>query len=58
MRAYETDSEAKRQFSDRKRAVLMNVESLISGPLLSLQCSVRIRHCLHWLVRVSGGLTN
>ena len=40
VRANESNSEAKRQFSDRNRDVLMNVQSPISGgPLLSLQCS-------------------
>ena len=34
MRANETYSEAKRQFSDRTRAVLVNVQSLISGGTL------------------------
>ena len=41
MRANETYSEAKRQFSVRNRDVLMNVQSLISGgPLSSLLCSL------------------
>ena len=53
VRVNETYSEAKSQFSDRNRAVLMNVQSLISdGPLLSLRCSARVRHCLHLLMRV------
>ena len=40
VRVNETYSEAKRQFSDRNKDVLMNVQSPISGgPLLSLQCS-------------------
>ena len=40
VRPNETYSEAKRQFSDRNRDVLMNVQSLTSGgPLLSLRCS-------------------
>ena len=51
VRANETYSEAKRQFSDRNRDVLMNVHSLISGgPLLSLQCSAQVHHCLCSLV--------
>ena len=73
-RANETYSEAKRQFSDRNRDVLMNVQSphkrwstlksavfgtssslpplVRGGPLLSLRCSARVRHCLRLLVRV------
>ena len=43
MRANETYSQAKRQISDRTRAVLVNVQSLISGgTLLSLRCSARV----------------
>ena len=53
VRSNETYSEAKRQFSDRNRDVLMNVQSAISGDqLLSLLCSARIRHCLRLLVGV------
>ena len=37
VRANETYSEAKCQFSDRRRDVLMNV-LMNGGPLLSLQC--------------------
>ena len=45
MRANETYSEAKCQFSDRNRDVLMSVQSLLSGgPLLSLRCSARVLH--------------
>ena len=45
VRANETCLEAKRQFSDRNRDVLMDVQSLISGgPLLSLRCSARVHH--------------
>ena len=53
VRANETYSEAKRQFGDRNSGVLKNVQSLLSGgPLLSLRCSARVRHCLRLLVRV------
>ena len=51
VRVNKTCSEAKRQFSDRNRDVLMNVQSLISGGALSLRCSAaRVRHCLRSLV--------
>ena len=55
VRANETYSEAKRQFSDRNRDVLINVQSphkISGGPLLSLRCSARVHHCLLSLVRV------
>ena len=53
VRANKTYSEAKRQFSNRNRDVLMNVHPLISGgPLLRLRCSAWVRHCLRLLVRV------
>ena len=52
VRANETYSEAKNQFSVRNIDVLMNVQSFISGgPLLSLLYSARVRHCLPWSVR-------
>ena len=52
VRANETYSEAKRQFGERNRDVLMNVQSLSGGPLLSLQGSARVHHCLRSLERV------
>ena len=53
VRANEIYSEAKRQFSDRYRDVLMNVHFPHKWwPLLSLRCSARVRHCLRSLVRV------
>ena len=54
VRANETYSEAKHQFSIRNIDVLMNVQSLISGgPLSSPLCSAQVRHCLPWSVRVA-----
>ena len=53
VRANETYSEDKHQFSVRNIDVLMNVHSLISGgSLLCSLCSARVRHCLPWSVRV------
>ena len=53
VRANETYSEAKRQFSDRNRAVLMNVQSPHKyWSSLNLRCSARVRHCLRVLMRV------
>ena len=61
MRANETYSEAKGQFSDRNRDVPKNVQSspvhkrelrVDGSPLLRVWCSTRIRHCLRLLVRV------
>ena len=54
VRANETYSEAKRLFSDRNMDVLMKVYSLFTsgGPLLSLRCSARDRHCPRSLVGV------
>ena len=46
MRDIETYLEAKRQFSDRKRNVLINVQSPHKwwSTLISLRCSARVRH--------------
>ena len=52
VRANKTCSEAKRQFSDRNMDVFMNIQSRHGGPLLSLRCSARVRHCLRSLVRM------
>ena len=54
MRANKAYSEAKRQFNVSNRDVLIGMHSsLISGgPLLSLLCSVRVRHCHRLLVLV------
>ena len=53
VRANKIYSEAKRQFSDRNKDVIMNVQPLMSsGPLLSLRYSARVHHCLRSLVRV------
>ena len=53
VRAKETYSEVKHQFSDRNRDVLINIQfNYQCGPLLSLQCLACVRHCLPWLVRV------
>ena len=54
VRANETYSEVKRQFSDRNRDVLMKGHSpqkWWSTLSLSWLCSARVRHCLHSLVR-------
>ena len=47
VRANETYSEATQRFSDRNKDVHMDVRSppLNVGPLLSLRCSARVRHC-------------
>ena len=46
-----SNSEAKCQFSAINRDVLMNAQSSHSGgPLLSLLCSARVRHCHRLLV--------
>ena len=53
VRANETYSEAKRQFSARNRDGLRMPSLLIScGSLLSLLCSARVRHCHRLLVEV------
>ena len=53
VRANEAYSEAKHQFSDRNRDVLMMFIPLISsGPFISPQCLARVLHCLCLLVRV------
>ena len=47
VRANETNTEAKHQFSDRNRAVLMNVQSPHKWwSIFSLRCSALVRHCL------------
>ena len=47
MRANETYSEAKRQFSDRNWAVFMNVQSPHTWwSTLKFRCSALVRHCL------------
>ena len=54
VRANEAYSEAKRQFSDRNRDVLMNVQSPHKWwSTLNVRCTVRVRHCLRALVRVA-----
>ena len=57
--ANEAYSEAKHQFGDRNRAVLMNdlmsCPSISGGPLLSLRCLARVWHCPQ-LVSEGGGL--
>ena len=59
VRANETYSVAKRQFSDGNRDVLMNVHSPHKWwSLLSLRCSARFRHCLRSLVRVVNWRVN
>ena len=50
VRAKETCSEAKRQFSDINRAVLMNVQS--PHKRWSTLKSARVYHCLSSIVRV------
>ena len=53
VRANETCSEAKRQSSDTTMDVLSMSSPLVSGgPLLSLQCLARFRHCLRLLLRL------
>ena len=52
-RANEIDSEAKRQFSDRNRDVLMNVQSPHKWwSTFKSVCSARVHHWPHSLVRV------
>ena len=54
VRANETYSEAKHQFSVRNIDVLMNIQSPHKcGPLLSPLFLARVRHCLPWSVRVA-----
>ena len=53
VRANETYSEAKRQFSDRNKGVLMNLQSPHKWwSTLKSVCSGRVRHCLSLLMRV------
>ena len=53
VRANETYSEAKYQFSVRNIDVLMNVESPHKWwSTLESLCSARVRHCLPWSVRM------
>ena len=55
-RANETYSEAKRQFSDRNRNVLMNVQSTGQVAVHSLDCGVWLSSSLPPLVSEGGGL--
>ena len=51
VRANETNSEAKRQFSDKKRCSYEYPSSPLTsgGPLLCMRCSARVCHCLRLL---------
>ena len=52
VRANETYSEAMFEYNDSRDVLMHDIPLISGGPLLSLRCSVRVRHCLRSLVRV------